>query len=325
MIRRVAAVSAAVAVGMVGLGSIGASGLAGPEPPAGAATATSCSTGVIVAVDFAHWGGNIDSVCDSPLPDNAADALVVAKFRPLGVSEDGGLAFICTIAGDPPDANCNTTPPGNAYWSFWYANAGKDAWTYSPLGAESLVPRAGSVEAWIFGGDTAAHPPSSFPSPNSVRASFSSSSSTTTAPTTASTTTTSGSTTPTGTKHEPTTTTTTTGASSPKSSRHATSGGHHPPTTKPTEKPSREPTSKVPMTSTTAAGRAGTAERSLSDPRALAGRKKSTPRIVDAAPAVAARPPAGSPLPFVIGSMAILVLGGTAGFVAWRRRRTDGG
>jgi len=100
-----------------------------PAAPAGADTVANCSNGVIVAADFATWGGNINSVCDPTLPPNAAEALVATGFDPVGVASYGGLAFICQIAGYPQGEDCNTTPPGNAYWAFWYANAGENSWT----------------------------------------------------------------------------------------------------------------------------------------------------------------------------------------------------
>ncbi len=140
-----------------------------PVAPAGADTVANCSSGVIVAADFATWGGNINSVCDPTLPPNAADALVTTGFDPVGVASYGGLAFICQIAGYPQGEDCNTTPPGNAYWSFWYADAGENSWTYSQLGAESLHPVAGSVEAWVFGGGSGGGQPA-IPSPETVRA-----------------------------------------------------------------------------------------------------------------------------------------------------------
>ena len=142
---------AAVAAGVAGLGWWGVLGPVLPAAPAGADPAVNCSTGVIVAADFSPWGGNINSVCDASLPATAAEALVDAKFDPNGVA-GYGLAFICQIAGDPPDDTCATTPPADAYWAFWYADAGHDTWTYSQSGAMSLEPAAGSVEAWVFGG-----------------------------------------------------------------------------------------------------------------------------------------------------------------------------
>jgi hypothetical protein len=55
------------------------------------------------------------------------------------------------------------------------------------------------------------------------------------------------------------------------------------------------------------------------------GHEQTVPKIVDAAPAVASQPAMTSPLPFVIGSLVILLVGGTAALVTWRRREADGG
>jgi hypothetical protein len=44
------------------------------------------------------------------------------------------------------------TPPASAYWAFWYANRGQDAWNYSQAGAMGTQPEPGSVELWMFGG-----------------------------------------------------------------------------------------------------------------------------------------------------------------------------
>lgn len=329
MIRRAAALVAALAAGVIGLGWMGALGLALPDSPAGADSASNCATGVIVAADFSHWGGHINTVCDShrPLPTNAAEALVAARFDPRGVRAYG-LAFICQIAGDPPNDSCATTPPADAYWSFWIAGSGGDTWTYSPLGAENTVPHAGSVEAWIFGANTGARPPSDFPSPNTIRASFSSSSATTTTTTQAPRTTTTPSveSRPSGQK-KPTSAAKV--APSPGTSENTTGAGHLPLTSPRPEEPQRNPTRRLtstgPKTSTTTAGRASTG-KPASDQGApnRAEPTSPAPGIVDAAPAPSPGPPAGSPLPFVIGSVAILLLGGTAGFVAWRRHRNDG-
>ena len=98
---------------------------------AGADPTVDCSTGVIVAVDFATWAGTINTVCDAgTLPATAAYALQTAGFNPVGVA-GYGLAFICQIGSDPPDDSLPATPPANAYWSFWYADAGNNTWTYS--------------------------------------------------------------------------------------------------------------------------------------------------------------------------------------------------
>ena len=125
---------------------------------------SSCTTtaGVIVVVDFSHWGGNADRVCFAALTTTttAYDALIGEGFTTVGDAHDGS-AFVCRIT-EPgsgvaePSASedpCTTTPPATAYWSFWIANAGQGAWSVSPLGVMSLVPRPGSVEYWNFGSD----------------------------------------------------------------------------------------------------------------------------------------------------------------------------
>ncbi len=314
---------AAVAAGVAGLGWWGVLGPVLPAAPAGADPAVNCSTGVIVAADFSPWGGNINSVCDASLPATAAEALVDAKFDPNGVA-GYGLAFICQIAGDPPDDTCATTPPADAYWAFWYADAGHDTWTYSQSGAMSLEPAAGSVEAWVFGGDSGAGPPSAFPSPNAVRGATVRTSGRTTStqpaspPASSSTATTlaAASAAPppaapsplvggsAGGSRQPSTAVPVTGPQPVK-----TEGG-----TVPTAPPKR-PTSPAPIR---AAGRPPTGTRH----GAGAGRKPSVPRIVDAAPALATRSSEGSPLPFLIGAVAVVALAATGGLIAWRRRRT---
>ncbi len=313
---------AAVAAGVAGLGWCGVLGPVLPAAPAGADPAVNCSTGVIVAADFSPWGGNINSVCDASLPATAADALVDAKFDPNGVA-GYGLAFICQIAGDPPDDTCATTPPADAYWAFWYADAGHNTWTYSQSGAMSLEPAAGSVEAWVFGGDSGAGPPSAFPSPNSIRGA---------------TVRTSGTTTSTQPASSPTSTATTLAAAStppppvvPSPAAGGGGGGSRQPSTAvpvtgpppvkteggtvPTAPPKR-PTSPA---ATRSAGRPHTGTRD----GAGAGRKPPVPRIVDAAPALATQSSEGSPLPFLIGAVAVVALAATGGLIAWRRRRTD--
>ena len=97
----------------------------------------------------------------------AADTLGAEGFTTSGDDHDGP-AFVCRMNGLPTESDdpCITTPPASAYWSFWIANPGQDTWGVSPLGAASLVPRAGSVEAWIFGAGVA---PAY--APNTVRAS----------------------------------------------------------------------------------------------------------------------------------------------------------
>ena len=65
------------------------------------------------------------------------------RIRSERASPATALAFICQIAGFPQDDPCTTTPPANAYWSFWYAQAGQNTWTYSQSGAMNLAPGGG--------------------------------------------------------------------------------------------------------------------------------------------------------------------------------------
>jgi hypothetical protein len=310
-------------VGVTGLGWWAVVGPALAAPPAGAAPAVNCSAGVIVAADFAPWGGDVNSVCDPTLPANAADVLVDTKFDPVGVAQYG-LAFICQIAGDPPDDSCATTPPADAYWSFWYADAGDNTWQYSQSGATNLQPEAGSVEAWIFGGNTGASPPSAFPSPKAIRAATARTSGTTTStppappPTSLATTPATAASTP-----PPATT-------PPPSAGGGTGGSEQPSTTVPVaglSSADRQGGTASAESSTrprapTVTGRTGKPHRDSPD-GAPAATEPSIPKIVDAAPAVAARPAGGSPLPFVIGAVAVAALAATGGLMAWRRRRTE--
>ncbi len=286
---------------------------------AGADPAGPCSSGVIVAADFAPWGGDINSVCDVSVPANASVALVVAKFHPTGVAEYGGLAFICQIAGDPPHDSCATTPPASAYWSFWYAKPGSDTWSYSQLGPENLHPQSGSAEAWVFGGNSGSSPPRSFPSPDALR---------TANARTGTTTTTRPASTPTSTTPPGAATTTPSTALSPAgadgnggTSAGGTSAGGVAATTPATTADRPTATSGRTRPDPATATGAGTV-----GPRA-AGRTPTTPtagipKIVDAAPALTDPPPPSSPLPFVIGAAVVLALGATGGLIAWRRRRT---
>jgi hypothetical protein len=301
----------------VALSVVGGIGVADPVAPAGADTAANCSSGVIVAADFATWGGNINSVCDPTLPPNSAEALVATGFDPVGVASYGGLAFICQIAGYPQGEDCNTTPPGNAYWSFWYANAGENSWTYSQLGAESLHPAPGSVEAWVFGGASGGGQPS-IPAPDTVRADTTDTSS----PTTTTTVTVPASvptTTPTPTS--PAGVASSTGGGSAGSGQHSTAGAAPVvpagSTTGPTGATGTHSPSRSTHPGTTPAPTTTTA------PEARGPKSSSSPRIVDAAPVSAHEQGADSPLPFLFGASIVAVLAAGAALVAWRRRRTD--
>jgi hypothetical protein len=161
---------------------------AGPAQAAGASTAgaepmSDCTTtsGVVVAVDFAHFGGPVLRSCGST-PATGYDLLNQGGWHTTGTVHDGP-GFICRIgyAGfhggtqypPPSQQNCVLTPPSTAYWSFWYANRGQNTWSYSQAGAMSTNAQPGSVELWVFGGtNVSGTSGSAVPSvsPGSVRA-----------------------------------------------------------------------------------------------------------------------------------------------------------
>lgn len=129
--------------------------------PAAADPIASCTAtkGAIVAVDFDPWGGSVVRGCDAN-PTTGYNLLHNGGFTTTGTKHDGP-AFICRIGNPafssgtqyptPTQDACVVTPPATAYWSYWIAPAGQTTWTYSPLGATSDVPKAGEVEAWVYG------------------------------------------------------------------------------------------------------------------------------------------------------------------------------
>jgi hypothetical protein len=162
-----------------------AAGAAAAATPASASARPigDCTTtaGVVVAVDFGHWGGPLLRSCGTT-PTTGYALLNQGGWQTAGTEHDGP-GFVCRIgyAGyhggalypTPARQSCVLTPPASAYWSFWQASRGQDAWTYSQAGAMSYHPEPGSVELWMFGstspGGTAGSAVPAF-SPDSVRA-----------------------------------------------------------------------------------------------------------------------------------------------------------
>jgi len=155
---------------------------------AGSATAAArplsdctATAGVIVAVDFAHWGGPVLRSCGTT-PTTGYALLNQGGWNTTGTEHDGP-GFICRIGYSgyrhgsqyPTAAQqaCVDTPPASAYWASWQAAPGQDTWTYSQLGAISYRPSPGSVSLWVFGGtNLAGTAGSAVPpiSPDSLRA-----------------------------------------------------------------------------------------------------------------------------------------------------------
>ena len=278
---------------------------------------SSCTTttGVIIVVDFSHWGGNADRVCFAALTTatTASDALIAEGLTTIGDAHDGS-AFVCRITepgtgvAEPSEAEdpCTTTPPATAYWSFWIANAGQSGWSVSPLGVMSLVPQPGSVEYWNFGSDVGESDRPPLP-PSDVGA-------TNATPTTEPITTPSTGVPPSS-GSDPGGTTPTTPPGNGKSARAPTSAGSHGAKVAPaTSTNSSKVSTTTPRTSA----------RGLSSGDTASGRAKSSLKIVDVGPASAlTSSPSGSPLPLVIGGLVIAALACGAIMVVRRRRRLD--
>ncbi len=300
---RLVALIAVTSFGVVGAAF--ALSVGGPAPTASADPVGACSTttGVVVAVDFGPFGGQVQAGCD-PTATTALNALEVAGFTPTGTSQYG-LAFVCLIDGDPTNQSCTSTPPASASWSFWLADSGTDRWTYSTAGASTLEPEPGSVEAWTFGDSSPGDKPDFTPA--KVRKAGSGSPSTT-SPTGVSPDTTA----PTGNGGTTPATPRTRQAGSPSGNPAAHTGG-----------PARGSPGTVVTTTTTPESSApvtGGAAATTTGGSAQHG--SAAPAVVAASPdASDHQGTTGSPLPLVIAIVAVVVLGGWAGIVAWRRRR----
>ena len=153
--------------------AVAAAGLVGASAAPALADPGACtpSTGVVVVVDFRPFGGGLERGCD-PTPTTGFEAIHSAGFPTVGTQHDGP-GFVCRIKGLPTAAAdpCIVTPPATRYWSYWHSDPGQSGWSYSQLGAVSYRPKAGSVDAWVYGatgsGGTSGGPTFS---PSSVRA-----------------------------------------------------------------------------------------------------------------------------------------------------------
>jgi hypothetical protein len=153
-----ASTAAALGVGfaVAAMAAASAGPAAAAARPLGDCTAT---TGVILAVDFGHWGGPVLRSCGTT-PTTAYALLNQGGWRTTGTLHDGP-GFICRIGYSgyrhdtqyptPSQQACVLTPPASAYWASWQAGPGQDSWTYSQYGAMSYQPEPGSVSLWVFG------------------------------------------------------------------------------------------------------------------------------------------------------------------------------
>lgn len=332
-----------LAVMAVGLGSLAVAGAAASgvvsASPAGADPMADCTTttGVVVVVDFAPWGGNVVRGCAAG-PTTGYGAMVAAGFTPAGDQHDGD-AFVCRIDDDPPPNQdpCVDTPPPNASWSYWYAASGASTWTYSQAGFMDRCPPPGSVDAWVFVGTQGAGPTGYPPfAPSAVLATTPGPATTAdpcVAPGSSGTSSGSGS---------------GSGSDSGSGSGSGSAGGGSATSSQPSSPSTLAatqptlPTAGAPTTAPTASAPSSSGPGTTPDPgqnpaaapKATApgprrtttqgetGSSASQPRIVDASPAsIDHHLTSGSPLPLAIGGCLAALLAGGGGLVAWRRRR----
>ncbi|MET8825614.1 hypothetical protein ABZX40_20095 [Streptomyces sp. NPDC004610] len=298
-----AAVRMTAALGLTAAALTATTTPAAADPrPMGQCTTTS---GVVLAVDFSHWGGPVLRSCGTT-PTTGYELLNQGGWRTTGTGHDGP-AFICRIgysghqngrqyptAGED---DCVLTPPASAYWSYWHADPGQQDWSYSQLGAMLYQPKPGSVDLWIFGGTniegTEGRPTVT---PDQLRAK--------------------------NTRPQGSAAPQTADEKAPPLPPDVDTGPapERPPTTEPPKKPSatQKPTPKK------SAGKSPTPSPSTSPSTSAPARAAPSPgpTVVDAAPAADAPHDSGSLLPVVTGAALVALVGGAAVFAARRRRRT---
>ncbi|MFJ5048515.1 hypothetical protein [Streptomyces sp. NPDC088719] len=290
------------ALGLTGAALLAPAGQAsaGPQPIGRCTT----SSGVVLAVDFSHWGGPVYRSCGTT-PTTGYELLNQGGWRTTGTGHDGP-AFICRIGysghrgGEQyptsQQEDCVLTPPASAYWSYWHADPGEDTWEYSQLGAMSYRPRPGSVDLWIFGGTniegTKGRPTVT---PDQLRAHNSRPAGGGTAP-----------------KPKP----------GPERTTQPPADGDRPPA----------PPAASPETSESASPSASASASPSASPTRSPGPSASTTgaavaapekpaKVVEAAPAADAEHDSGSIVPVAATAGLVVVIGGAAVFAAKRRRR----
>nr|WP_233533391.1 hypothetical protein [Kitasatospora sp. SolWspMP-SS2h] len=324
---------------MVGLGP-GATPAAATALPIEQCTTTS---GVVLAVDFSHWGGPLLRSCGTT-PTTGYQLLNQGGWKTTGTQHDGP-AFICRIGYSghqggtqyptPAQEKCVLTPPATAYWSYWHADPGQNTWSYSQLGAMSYHPAPGSVDLWIFGGTdiegTEGRPTFS---PDTVRAHNTTPGGTTQTTAPKPTPLANGG----GTSGGGTSGGTGSGGTAGGSAGRGTTGGGpagggsagstggaaaaspSPADGTGTAPPAAQESQGAPSAPATD-GAAGAPSTAAAPPSAAPSAASGQPVAVDAAPATAARRSAGSIVPAVVGIGLVAALGTAAAVTALRRRR----
>ena len=151
---------AAAGAGLILLTVITAAGAGPAEAAPRPLSECTATTGVIVAVDFSHWGGPVLRSCGTT-PTTGFALLNQGGWHTTGTEHDGP-GFICRIgySGYRRDTQyptaaqqaCVQTPPAGAYWASWQAAPGQASWSYSQAGAMGEHPKPGTISLWVFGG-----------------------------------------------------------------------------------------------------------------------------------------------------------------------------
>ncbi|MFE2164912.1 hypothetical protein ACFXB3_07530 [Streptomyces sp. NPDC059447] len=299
LVRAFARAAAALGLTAAAFAATAAPAGAAPQPMGQCTT----STGVVLAVDFSHWGGPVYRSCGTT-PTTGYELLNQGGWATTGTGHDGP-AFICRIGYSghqggkqyptPQQDDCVLTPPASAYWSYWHANPGQNTWEYSQLGAMLYKPQPGGVDLWIFGGTNIE-----------------------------------------GTEGKPTVTpdqlraknTRPTGGPAPKDTRTAAplppsvNTGPRPENPPPTDPQATTPPPPSPTASESPSESVSptpSAPPSSGAPAVAA----PGPQVVEAAPAADAKHDAGSYLPAVATGALVLLIGAAAVYAAGRRRRTE--
>ncbi|MGW4503710.1 hypothetical protein ACWENO_03630 [Streptomyces sp. NPDC004436] len=302
VVRALARTAAALGLTVAAFAATAAPAGAAPQPMGQCTT----SSGVVLAVDFSHWGGPVYRSCGTT-PTTGYELLNQGGWATTGTGHDGP-AFICRIGYSghqggrqyptPQQDDCVLTPPASAYWSYWHADPGQNTWQYSQLGAMLYKPKPGSVDLWIFGGTNIE-----------------------------------------GTEGKPTVTpdqlraknTRPAGGPAPKDTRTAKPlppnvdtgpRPENPPPAAPPTTPPPSPTAPASPVPSPTASESATATPSA-PPTSAAPAAAAGPAVVEAAPAADARHDAGSYLPAVATGALVLLIGAAAVFAARRRRRTE--
>lgn len=122
---------------------------------ASVASASRCGStrGVRVVVDFGSLGGGVKHGCAPGNPSSGYGALHAAGFSTAGTKQYGP-SFVCRIDHKPSvrQQPCTSTPPSDAYWSYWHGLPGKSRWVVSATAVTTYDPKPGEIEAWSFGG-----------------------------------------------------------------------------------------------------------------------------------------------------------------------------